>query len=432
MSTQLSQIAKRATLDRKARFTSLAHLLTPEFLKETWGKMNRRAAGGVDGQSAEQFESELGTQVEAICAQLKAGTYRAPPVRRVEIPKGPGKVGTRPLGIPTVADRLLQRAVARILDAVFETDFLDCSHGFRPGRNPHHALQALRLQIVTKKVMQVFEADIRSYFTRINRQWLRKMVAHRIADPVILSLIGKWLNAGAMKDGVVIHAEEGTPQGGPISPVLSNVYLHFLLDLWFEKKIKPACRGEAYLVRFADDFVATFQYREDVDRFQTKVRERFAEFGLELAEEKTRGILFGRFAASTRQRYGQGRPETFEFLGFKHVSGVDRSGSFALIRLPSAKSCRKFLIRTREWIFEHRHWRRWEQRRHLTRMLRGFYQYFALHHCERKLSWVRQQVQRQWISALNRRGQRRRTNWTRLKDRPWFELPWAHNLHPMV
>jgi group II intron reverse transcriptase/maturase len=432
MSTQLSQITKKAKLDRKVRFTSLAHLLTPEFLKETWGKMNRRAAGGVDGQSAEQFGSELEMQVEAICAQLKKGTYRAPPVRRVEIPKGPGKVGTRPLGIPTAADRLLQRAVARVLEAVFEADFLDCSYGFRPGRNPHHALQALRVQIVTKKVGQVFEADIRSYFTRINRQWLRKMVAHRIADPVILSLIGKWLNAGAMKDGVVIHTEEGTPQGGPISPVLSNVYLHFLLDLWFEKKIKPECRGEAYLVRFADDFVATFQYREDVDRFQTKVRERFAEFGLELAEEKTRGILFGRFAAITRQRYGQGRPETFEFLGFKHVCGVDRSGRFALFRIPSVKSCRKFLIRTREWIFEHRHWRRWEQQQHLTRMLRGFYQYFALHHCERKLSWVRQQVQRQWISALNRRGQRRKTNWTRLRACPWFELPWAQHPHPMV
>jgi RNA-directed DNA polymerase len=432
MSTQLSQIAKRAKLDRKVRFTSLAHLLTPEFLKETWGKMNRRASGGVDGVSAKQFESELGTHIEAICAQLKAGTYRAPPVRRVEIPKGPGKVGTRPLGIPTAADRLLQRAVARILEAVFEADFLECSYGFRPGRNPHHALQALREQIVRKKVMQVFEADIRSYFTRINRQWLRKMVAHRIADPVILSLIGKWLNAGAMQDGVIIHTEEGTPQGGPISPALSNIYLHFLLDLWFEKKIKPACRGEAYLVRFADDFVATFQYREDVDRFQTKVRKRFAEFGLELAEEKTRCILFGRFAALTRQRYGLGRPETFEFLGFKHVSGMDRAGRFALIRIPSAKSCRKFLSRTREWIMEYRHWRRWEQQQHLSKMLRGFYQYFGLHHCERKLSWVRQQVQRQWIHALNRRGQRRRTNWKRLGTQPWFELPWAKRVHSAV
>jgi len=191
MSTQLGQIAKRAKLDRKVRFTSLAHLLTPEFLRDTWGKMNRRAAGGVDGVSAEQFERELGTQIEAICAQLKAGTYRAPPVRRVDIPKGPGKVGTRPLGIPTTADRLLQRAVARILEAVFEADFLDCSHGFRPGRNPHHALQALRLQIVTKKVMQVFEADIRSYFTRG-----RGPLPHKSEGEVC----GIWAGAGRGED----------------------------------------------------------------------------------------------------------------------------------------------------------------------------------------------------------------------------------------
>ena len=368
MSTQLSQIAKKAKLDRKARFTSLAHLLTAEFLKETWGKMNRKAAGGVDGQSAEQFGKELETQVEAICKHLKEGTYHAPPVRRVDIPKGPGKVGTRPLGIPTAADRLLQRAVARILEAVFEADFLDCSYRFRPGRNFHHALQALRMQIVTKKVGQL----------------------------------------------------------------LSNLYLHFVLDLWFEKKIKPKCRGEVYLVRFADDFVVSFQFRQDVDHFQQQVRERFSEFGLELAEEKTRRILFGRFAAVTCLRHGLGRPETFDFLGFKHACGVDRKGRFALIRIPSAKSCRKFLARTREWILHNRHWRRWEQQEHLTKMLRGFYQYFGLHHCERKLNWVRQQVQRQWISALNRRGQRRRTNWTRLKDRPWFKLPFAQNLHPTV
>jgi len=223
MSTTLDQIAKKAKSDRKARFTSLAHLLTPEFLKETWGKMNRRSAGGVDGQSAKQFEQDLEAQIQSICTQLKEGRYRAAPVRRVEIPKGPGKVGTRPLGIPTVGDRLLQRAVARILEAVFEAEFLECSYGFRPARNPHHALRALRLQIVTKKVMQVFEADIRSYFTKINREWLRKMVAHRIADPVILSLIGKWLNAGAMQDGVVIHSDEGTPQGSPITPLTQKV-----------------------------------------------------------------------------------------------------------------------------------------------------------------------------------------------------------------
>jgi len=350
MSTQLSQIAKKAKLDRTVRFTSLAHLLTPEFLTETWGMMNRRAASGIDGESTEQFESELKQRVEEICAQLRAGAYRAPPVRRVEIPKGPGKTGTRPLGIPTVADRLLQRAVARIIEAVFEADFLDCSYGFRPGRNPHHALQALRLQIVSKKVNHVFEADIRSYFTRISHQWLRKMVAHRIADPAILKLIGKWLKAGAMVDGALISTEEGTPQGGPISPVLSNIYLHFTLDLWFEKKFKAQCQGEAYLVRFADDFVGSFQFWGDAQNFQRQLRERFAQFNLELAEEKTRLLLFGRFAAVERRKHGQ-RPETFEFLGFKHVCGEDRAGRFALIRIPYGQKIETAQRRQRSNIF---------------------------------------------------------------------------------
>jgi RNA-directed DNA polymerase len=431
MSTQLGQIAKKAKLDRTVRFTSLAHVLTPSFLKETWRMMNRHAASGIDGQTTGQFASEIEQRVEEICQQLKAGTYRAPPVRRVEIPKGPGKSGTRPLGIPTVADRLLQRAVARILEAVFEADFLDCSFGFRPGRNPHHALRALRLHIVTRKVSHVFEADIRSYFTRIDHQWLRRMVAHRIADPVILQLIAKWLKAGAMQDGIYLPAGEGTPQGGPVSPVLSNLYLHFTLDLWFEKKFKSQCRGEAYLVRFADDFVGCFQFQGDAQRFQQQLRERFARFNLEMAGEKTRMLLFGRFAAATRGKHGQ-RPETFEFLGFKHVCGVDRSGRFALIRIPSLKSCKKFLARTREWLLEHRHWKRREQQQQLTAMLRGFYQYFALHHCDRKLHWIRYEVQRQWKQALQRRGQRRRWSWEQLGQRPWFELPFARNLHPTV
>jgi group II intron reverse transcriptase/maturase len=431
MSTQLGQIAKKAKLDRNAQFTSLAHLLTPAFLKETWRMMNRKAASGVDGESTEQFASEMEERVEEICRQLKAGAYRAPPVRRVEIPKGPGKSGTRPLGIPTVADRLLQRAVARILEAVFEADFLDCSFGFRPGRNPHHALQAFRRQVVTGKVSHVFETDIRSYFTRIDHQWLRRMVAHRIADPIILRLISKWLKAGALRDGVFIAAEEGTPQGGPISPVLSNVYLHFTLDLWFEKKFKSQCRGEAYLVRFADDFVGCFQFQDDAQNFQRQLRERFARFNLELAEDKTRLLLFGRFAAAMRGRRGL-RPETFEFLGFKHVCGVDRRGRFALIRIPSTKSCRKFLARTREWLLAHRHWKRREQQHHLMVMLRGFYQYFALHHCERKLSWIRYEILRQWKHALQRRGQRRRLSWERLGNCSWFELPFARNMHPTV
>ena len=219
MSTPLDQIAKKAKSNPKLRFTSLAHLLTPEFLTETWRQMNRRGASGVDGETTKEFEQGLDTRVQELCERLKRGSYRAPPVRRVEIPKGPGKAGTRPLGIPTVEDRLLQRAVARILEAVFEADFLECSYGFRPGRNPHGALRALRGIIVTKKVGHLFEADIRGYFNHIQHEWLQKMVAHRIADPFILRLIGKWLNAGFMVGGVVTRTEEGSPQGGLITPL---------------------------------------------------------------------------------------------------------------------------------------------------------------------------------------------------------------------
>src|SRR5215831_4041059 len=223
MSTQLEQIAAKAKKDRAIRFTSLAHLLTPAFLIETWQQMNRRGASGVDGETTKEFEHELETRVQDIHARLKAGTYKAPPVRRVEISKGPGKVGTRPLGIPTVEDRLVQRAVARILEAVFEADFLDCSYGFRPGRNPHDALRVLRGIIVTKKVGHLLKADIRGYFNHIQHEMLQKMVVHRIADPLILRLIGKWLNAGYRLDGVVVRTEEGSPQGGPVTPLTQKV-----------------------------------------------------------------------------------------------------------------------------------------------------------------------------------------------------------------
>src|SRR5215472_17766168 len=223
MSTQLDQIAKKAKSNPKVRFTSLAHLLTPEFLKETWQQMNRRGASGIDGETTTEFEQDLDTRVQELGEGLKRGTYKAPPVRRVEISKGPGRVGTRPLGIPTVEDRLLQRAVARILEAVFGADFLECSYGYRPGRNPHDALRVLRGIIVTKKVGHLFEADIRGYFNHIQHEMLQKMVAHRIADPLILRLIGKWLNAGYMLDGMVVRTKEGSPQGGPITPRTQSI-----------------------------------------------------------------------------------------------------------------------------------------------------------------------------------------------------------------
>ena len=427
MSTKLIWIAERAKADRKLRFNNLAHLITPEFLIETWKQMNQKGTGGVDGESMKAYGAELEIQVKQLCEQLRANRYIAPPVRRVYIPKS-GKDGKRPLGIPTVEDRLLQRAVARLLEAVYEQDFLDCSYGFRPKRNPHQALQAVWKAVVTTGVNYVYEADILGFFNHLNHEWLRKMIAHRIADPVILQLIGKWLKAGVMENGVVMRMADGSPQGGSISPILSNVYLHYVLDLWFEKVFKKQCQGEAYLVRFADDFVSCFEYRQDAENCHRSVETRLRKFGLELAAEKTRIMQFGRVAREKEHRYGV-KPETFEFLGFKHVCGTDRKGRFALVRIPSTKSCRKFLDKTYEWLKRHYHWKLADQQKGLSDRLRGFYQYFGLHHCKPKLFWIRKQVYHQWIRRLRRRSQRHRCSWSYLYSQSCFKLPYFN--HPL-
>jgi group II intron reverse transcriptase/maturase len=386
--------------------------------------MNQRAASGVDGESMGTYGKDLETRVKDLCERLRSNRYKAPPVRRVYIPKAGKRDEKRPLGIPTVEDRLLQRAVARILEAVYEQDFLDFSYGFRPGRNPHHALKKLRDTVVTQKVRHVFEADIRGYFNHINHEWMRKMIAHRIADPVILQLVGKWLNAGVMENGVVVRMGEGSPQGGSISPLLSNVYLHYVLDLWFEKVYRKQCKGETSLVRFADDYVACFQYKRDAEDFHLRLQLRLERFGLELAAEKTRILLFGRFARERKANYGE-KPETFDFLGFKHVCGIDQQGKFSLVRIPSKKSCRKFLNKVHEWLGKHRHWKRRDQQKQLRMRLQGFYRYFGLHHCKPKLDWIRGQVQWQWVRVLRRRSQRHRLYWCYLQSRSWFELPYV-------
>ncbi len=431
MSTQLDRISQKAKQDQKLRFTSLAHLIRPEYLKEVWGQMNRKAASGVDQEGAKEFEENLDARVKDLCDRVQEGRYVAPPVRRVYIPK-PGRQEKRPLGIPTTEDRLLQRAVAQILDAVFEANFLECSWGYRKGRGPHKALGALRLHVVKYgKVQHIFEADIRGYFNHINHAWLRRMVAQRIADPIILGLVGKWLNAGVMENGVVLRTQEGSPQGGPISPILANVYLHYVLDLWFERVVKKHWKGQAYLTRFVDDFVVCFQYKWDAQDFHRRLRMRLEKFGLELKAEKTRILQFGRFARENLAQYGK-KPEAFDFLGFKHVCGIGQNGKFCLVRLPSTKSCRKFLDQTHAWLAAHTHCSRRDHQKQLRVMLQGFYRYFALHHCLPKLLWIRREVQRQWRCALRRQGQRAKDGWEYLASRRWFELPFADLLNPMV
>ncbi len=422
MSTELSRIAEKAKTCPTLRFTSLAHLLTPEFLKETWKQMNRQGASGVDGETIKDYGRDLDGRIGDLYERLKAGRYKAPPVRRVNIPKGNGK--TRPLGIPTVEDRLVQRAVARILEAIYEADFLDVSYGFRPGRNPHQALRRLRECIMAEKVGYVFEADIRGYFNHINHYWLMRMLRARIRDTRILRLIEKWLRAGAMENGVVRVTGEGTPQGGPISPILANVYLHYVLDRWFELRCKKQFHGKASLIRFADDYVVCFQYKQDAERFHQELVGRMAEYELELAEEKTRLMRFGRFAEK--------EAETFDFLGFTHVCGRDRNGKFAVIRIPGTKAIRKFRDRVKQWLKAHMHWRPSDQQKHLSLMLRGFYQYFGLYHCTPKLRHVQLEVQRQWARSLRGRSQRSRLTWNVLNSRPWFQLPYPQVVHRTV
>ena len=266
---------------------------------------------------------------------------------------------------------------------------------------------------------------------RVNHDWLKRMVAHRIADRSILRLIHRWLRAGVMDAGVVVRTEEGVPQGGPISPLLANIYLHFVLDLWFEKVVSVQCRGEARPVRFADDFVACFQYEGDAKRYGRTLKGRMAKFGLSLSPEKTRRILFGRFAAERLGKFGK-KPEEFVFLGFRHICETDRRGRYAVIRLPSQKALRRFRDRVRTWLWDHMHWKVRDQQHRLALMLRGFYAYFALPHCCPKLEAVHYDVMRQWRKVLLRRSQRSRTHWSYLTKQPWFRLPTPVSLHGTV
>lgn len=426
MITKLDRIAEAARQHPQRCFTSLAHLLTPDFLMETWQGMNKRGTSGVDKETTAEFAVDLHTRCENIVTRLKARSYQAPPVRRVEIPKGNGK--TRPLGIPTVEDRLLQRAVSRILEAIYEADFLPCSFGFRPKLSPHNALRELRNQLMAGGASRVFETDIRGFFNHLSHSWLMRMLRLRIADPVILRLVAKWLKAGALVNGVVVRTEEGTPQGGPVSPILANIYLHYVLDLWFTKRVKPNARKKAHLVRFADDFVASFQNKRDANQFALAVQARMAKFGLELAEEKTRMLDFGQFAELWPGR----KADSFDFLGFRHIQGRSQAGRYAVIRMPTVKSCRKFLDNVKLWLARHKHDPRRVQQKALARSLVGFYQYFGLNHCRDKLNWVRMKVYRQWQRALRGQSQRARASWCHLHKYSWFQLPEPRVTQPNV
>ena len=424
----LDRVREAARRDKDARFTALLHHVTLERLHAAYRAIRPQAAAGTDGVTWASYEQDLEASLKVLHARVHSGAYRARPSRRVYIPKADGRL--RPLGIASLEDKIVQRAVAGVLNAIYEVDFLGFSYGFRPGRKPHDALDALAVGIYKKKVNWILDADIADFFSKLDQAWLMRFLEHRIADERVLRLIRKWLAAGVIEDGSWTETPEGTPQGGSASPLLANVYLHYVLDQWAQWWRKRNALGDMIIVRFADDFVVGFEHQRDARQFLTDLRERFAKFSLELHPGKTRLIEFGRYAARARAARGLGKPETFAFLGFTHICGKGRSGQFWLRRITIAKRMRAKLAAVYGQLKRRRHLPIPEQGRWLASVLRGHLAYYAVPGNIRAIQAFRHQVTRHWLKALRRRSQRHRLNWERMVRLATRWLPPAHILHP--
>jgi group II intron reverse transcriptase/maturase len=386
----LERVRKAARKDKRAKFTALLHHVTPELLRESFLGLNRDAAAGIDGVTWQSYEQDLEANLQDLHARLHRGAYRAKPSRRVFITKADGRL--RPLGIAVLEDKVVQAAVARVLSAVWEQDFAGFSYGFRPGRSPHDALDALAVAIQQRKVNWVLDADIRDFFTTVSHEWMLEFVQHRIADKRILRLIKMWLAAGVVEDGLLSWEQAGTVQGATISPLLANLYLHYVFDLWARSWRGRNAKGDVCLVRFADDFVVGFEHRKDAERFWADLRERFAKFGLALHPDKTRLIEFGRFAAQNRRARGLGKPETFAFLGFTHMCAKRRSGSFVLKRQTDRDRLRRKLQEVKAELRRRMHHSIPEQGAWLRRVVQGHFRYYAVPMNIRALGSFRTQV----------------------------------------
>ncbi len=402
MTTSLQGIASKARRDKKHRFRNLYGMLTNRFMLESWTELNRASAPGHDRVFARDYARNLKENVENLVVRLKEKRYRAPLVRRVYIPKAKGKL--RPLGIPTTEDKLVQKAVARILEAIYEMEFHEGSFGYRKGRSPLDAVQDVTINLQRRKFAYVVEADIKSFFDTIDHEWLIRMLEQRIDDKAFIGLIRKWLKAGILlPENMVMHPATGTPQGGIVSPILANIYLHYVLDLWFEKKVKPYCDGDAYLCRYADDFIAAFRYGRDADGFHAALGGRLEKFGLHLSEEKTRIIKFTRFRKESRAR--------FDFLGFEFCWGVDRKGCDVIRRRTSRQKLRSSLRNFKEWCRETRNRRMRKIFSILNAKLRGYYNYYGVIGNYDSLREFFTHAMRMLYKWLNRRSQRKSFNY---------------------
>jgi RNA-directed DNA polymerase len=404
------------------------HVYDIERLREAYYSVNRRAAPGVDGETWVAYGGDLEANLRDLSGRLERGGYHAQPVERVYIPKPDGR--ERPIGIPTLEDKIVQRATVEVLNAVYEGDFLGFSYGFRPGRNPHDALDAVTVGIEKRSINWVLDADIRGFFDTLDHAWLVKFIEHRIGDRRVVRHIRKWLNAGIFEDGQWRDQEEGTPQGGSVSPLLANIYLHYVFDLWAERWRGRHARGDVIIVRYCDDFIVGFQCQDEAERFWVELRERFHRFNLELHPEKTRLIEFGRFAAERRERRGEGKPETFDFLGFTHMCGKTRKGKFTVRRKTVASRLRRKLHEVKQTLRKRMCLPIPSQGTWLRAVLLGYYRYFAVPRNSSLLRVFREGILRFWCRTLRRRSQRHRITWKRMYQlaRQW--LPQPRILHP--
>ena len=421
--TKLQRIASLAEQMPQTALRSLSHCLNRDLLMQACDLVRRDAAVGVDGQTYEDFQEGLFERLDQLVDEAHQGTYRAPPVRRTYIPKGTGQE-TRPIGIPTIADKVLQRAVAMILEPIYEQDFHEGSHGFRKRRSAHQALDTLRGWLYQKGGGFVLDVDVRKYFDTIDHGHLREFLKRRVADGVLLRLIGKWLKAGVLEEGALSYPTEGTPQGGVISPLLANIYLHYVLDMWFEEEVKPTLEGEAILIRFADDFVLAFTNERDAHRMHELLGPRFAAYGLTIHPEKTRLVRFERPDGGTSGE--QEKPGTFDFLGFTLHWGRTRRGGWTVKTRTASSRLRRTITRIDDWCRKHRHRPVPEQRATLNRKLQGHYNYFGRPGNYYSLSRVYRGVQRAWKKWLTRRSRASRASFT------WARFEQLESRHPLV
>jgi RNA-directed DNA polymerase len=428
VSQGLSGVRRVAKERRKEKFTSLLHHLTVDLLRQSYRRLKRDAAPGVDGVRWEDYQEGLEDRLKDLHSRIHRGVYRAKPVRRTYIKKDDGR--QRPLGIASLEDKIVQQAVVTILNEIYEVDFKGYSYGFRPGREPHQALDALNVGIARKRVNWIFDADIRGFFDHVQHEWLIKFLEHRIGDRRVLRLIQKWLKVGALESGEWLACEEGTPQGAVASPLLANVYLHYAFDLWVENWRKKEAKGDMIVVRYADDLVVGFEHRAEAERFQKEFGERLAKFGLEMHPEKTRLIEFGRQAWTRRKRQGEGKLETFQFLGFTHYSGENSKGYFTVWRETVKKRMRAKLSEIKQELRTRMHEPIAQTGKWLKQVVQGYYRYHAVPGNLRRLSVFRGRLQRIWRQTLRRRGQKQRLTWEKLNRifQRWIPIP--RRLHP--